>query len=295
MKTSIVIPNWNGAEKLRKHLPDVLKAAQFSKVDEIIVVDDASTDDSVKVLVSDFPEIKLIKKEHNNGFSSTVNLGVQKASGDFIALVNNDASPRVDFLKFVLPHFDDPKVFSVGCNVGNGGWATATFNNGFFWHNQKGIGSNQEHRTLWASGGSGIFRRTIWNELGGLDILFDPFYEEDVDLGYRATKRGYLNIWEPKSKVEHYKEEGVISENYRKSNIEKIAQRNQLMFIWKNITSPEMINEHKKALFKLLMSHPKYWVIFLSALVKLSKIKAKRNIEIKESTLTDEEVLAIFV
>lgn len=293
MKISIVIPNWNGAEKLRKHLPSVLVSAKYSNIAEIIVSDDASTDNSIEVLEKEFPEVTVAKREKNGGFSSNVNFGVSHTDADLIVLLNSDASPKKDFLDSILPHFKDQKVFSVGCNTG-GSFARADFKDGFFWHNQASEKPKDAHKTLWVSGGSGVFRRSIWNELGGLDTLYDPFYEEDLDLGYRATKRGYLNLWEPKSIVEHYHEEGVIAQNFKKEKVNKIAQRNQLIFIWKNITSPTLFADHKIALIKKLIRHPKYWQIFLLASVNLQKILEKRRIEIKEEKLTDEEVLAMF-
>ncbi len=292
---SIVIPNWNGDGKLQVHLPNVLKAAGVGKVQEVIIVDDASSDKSVDIIKAQFPEIMLIEKKVNSGFSSTVNLGVSKAKGDLIVLLNNDASPEVDFLESLMPHFKDNRVFSVGCNVG-GLWATAKFENGFFWHNQATENPNKStsHETLWVSGGSGIFRKAMWDQLEGLDTLYNPFYEEDVDLGYRALKRGYLNIWESRSRVMHSqkKELGVIATNFSKSKIASVAQRNQLIFIWKNITSSEFISTHKKVLAKILITDPKYWQVFLSAAIKLPEITKKRAIEIKQSKLSDEQVLS---
>lgn len=296
-KIAIVIPNWNGVDKLRRHLPNVLEAARFNKVDEVIISDDASTDNSVEVLKNEFPEVKVVVREKNNGFSSNVNFGVSKTDADFIVLLNNDASPTRDFLKILIPHFENKKVFSIGCNTG-GVWNKAKFKNGFFWHNQADIDPKhikEAHQTLWASGGSAVFRRSIWDELGGLDTLFDPFYEEDLDLGYRARKRGYINLWEPNSKVEHYHEKGVIASNFSKSSISKVAQRNQLIFIWKNITSDNMFSEHQKALIKMLFTHPKYWSIFISALIKWPQISSKRQVEISQTKLTDEQVLASLV
>lgn len=292
-EVSIIIPNWNGENKLKKHLPSVIKAAKHSNTVEVIVVDDASSDGSVRVVKSEFPDVKLITKEKNSGFSSTVNLGVQKSEGDLVVLLNSDASPKEDFLDSLIPHFSDPLVFSVGCDTG-GSFALASFKDGFFWHSQASSKPKTAHKTLWVSGGSGIFRKSIWEELGGLDTVYDPFYEEDLDIGYRAYKRGYTNLWEPKSIVEHYQEEGVISKNFSKSHINSIAQRNQLIFIWKNITSQELISEHKKALLKMLLTHPKYWPIFASAFVKLPDIMKKRKEEQEKSKLTDEEVLALF-
>ncbi|KKR83006.1 MAG: Glycosyl transferase, family 2 [Candidatus Daviesbacteria bacterium GW2011_GWA2_40_9] len=298
MKISIVIPNWNGAEKLQRNLPRVLKATKFSQVEEIIMSDDASTDDSLKIVKSQFKEVVVLesKIERNLGFSSNVDKGAREAKGDLIVLFNTDAAPSKDFLKPILSHFDDPKVFSVGCNTG-GLWATATFHDGFFWHDQARKTSTCEakaHITLWVSGGSGVFRKSLWDEMGGLDTLYDPFYLEDLDLGYRAWKRGYINLWEPKSLVEHYKEPGVIETNYSQKIVSQTAERNLLIFTWKNITSQKLISDHQKTLVLRLLKHPGYSKIFLSALKRLPQILSKRKIEKAQAKLTDEEVFSIF-
>lgn len=288
MRVSIVIPNWNGEDKLRRNLPEVLKVPG---VEEVIVVDDKSTDDSIYLLETKFKQVKLIKKDINQGFSSTVNLGVSQAKGELIFLLNTDAVPEKNCLDYIVPHFKHSKVFSVGLNAG-GNWSWADFKNGYFWHYSKPATKNPStHQTLWVSGGSGVFRKDIWEDLAGLDTLFDPFYEEDVDLGYRATKRGYINIWEPKAGVAHYKEKGVIEENFSKKHVARIAQRNQLIFIWKNITDENLFNSHKIALAKKLITHPRYWSIFLAANKHKKAINKKRQIEKKEARLTDSEIL----
>lgn len=297
MKISIVIPYWNGEEKIKKHLGNVLKFAKENNVLEVIASDDCSSDGTVKILKEEFPDVIIVERSKNGGFASNVNSGFEIAKGEFIFLLNSDATPEKDALKFAMPHFDNPKVFSVGCRVGEGLWSTGKFEKGFFWHNQAENIKEKEikaHQTLWASGGGSIFRKSIWDELGGFDPLYNPFYEEDVDLGYRAMKRGYINIWEPKSEVEHYKEPGVIAENFKKETITKIAERNHLIFIWKNITSNKLIKEHKVALSKMLALHPGYWPVFLSALKKYPEIMKKREIENKEAKLTDEEIFGLF-
>lgn len=295
-KISIVIPYWNGAEKIYKHLPKVLEFAKANKITEVVATDDASTDETVALLKKDFPEIIVVERKINQGFASNVNTGFRKATGDYIFLLNSDAFPKDGALKFALPHFENPKVFSVGCNVG-GLWAIGGFKNGFFWHDQARqttSGEAKAHQTLWASGGSSFFRKSIWEELGGMDELFNPFYVEDVDLGYRATKRGYINIWEQRSRVEHYKESGVIENHFSESTISNIAERNMLIFIWKNITSEKLMAEHQLALAKRLMQHPKYWLIFLAALKKYPEIMSERQREKKYAQLADEEVFNIF-
>lgn len=296
MKTSIVIPYWNGAEKIRKHLPGVLEFARENNVEEVIASDDASTDGTVELLKTQFPDVVVVERKKNEGFASNVNTGFAQAKGDFIFLLNSDASAERDVLKYALPHFEDPKVFSVGCNVG-GLWSVGYFKEGFFCHDQArkvGPCEAKAHRTLWASGGSSIFRKDLWDEMGGLDELYNPFYVEDVDLGFRVTKRGYINIWEPKAHVEHYKEKGVIESNFSPSTINNTSERNMLIFVWKNITDQKMMSEHKAALAKRLIQHPKYWPIFLAAAQKLPLILQRRRLERIKAKLTDEEVFSLF-
>lgn len=292
MTISVVIPNWNGEDKLKRNLP---KALKLKGVLEIIVSDDASTDGSVVMMEREFPSVKVVKKSKNGGFSSNVNYGVSFAKGDLIFLLNSDATPEVDCLKYALGHFENEKIFSVGCNVG-GGWSWAIWRDGWFWTKQMGKESDTEtHQTLWASGGSGIFRRDLWNKLGGLDELMNPFYVEDVDLGYRATKRGYINMFEPKARVEHYKEKGVIEENFTKKKVSDTAERNTLIFIWKNIGDGALVSSHIWNLMLRLIRHPKYWSIFVPALIRLPQILEKRQIEQSRQKLCDRDIFSKFI
>lgn len=290
MKISLVIPNWNGGEKLRLNLPKVLKVRGVS---EVLVSDDGSTDKSVEILENEFPTVKLVKRQNQGGFSTNVNNCFKNATGDLIFLLNSDAAPEEDCVEKVLAHFEDPKVFSVGFNTG-GTWSWGEFKDGFFWHYQAKSTPTEVHETLWASGGSAIFKKSVWEELGGLDELMNPFYEEDVDIGYRSRKRGYINLWDPSAKVEHYKQKGVIEENFSKGFVSRVAQRNQLIFIWKNITDLDLILRHKWALLKMLIIHPKYWLVFWGALIKFPRIARKRTIEIKEFKLKDKDILNRF-
>lgn len=290
MKVSIVIPNWNGEEKLKRNLPKVL---EVKGVDEVIVVDDGSTDGSVKLLVEQFlPKIRLVHRANNGGFSSSVNSGVRAASGDFVFLLNSDAVPETDCIEKLTPHFKDPKIFSVGANVG-GSWNWARWENGWFWHNQYGDKAETEaHPTMWASGGNSLFRKDLWDEFGGLDELMNPFYIEDTDIGYRAWKRGYQNWFEPKSRVEHYKEVGVIEGNFSRRKINLTAQRNELLFIWKNIHQSNLFFQHILRLLSRLILTPGYWRVFLAALTKLPSIVHKRQIEKKYAKVSDTEILS---
>lgn len=246
LSVSIVIPNWNGAALLAKHLPKVIEAAPKA---EIIVVDDHSTDNSVSFLQSRFPKVKTIVKEVNSGFAETVNIGVARARGDIVVLINSDVVPERGFLTPIFKHFQHPEVFGVGClekNPEKGGVVLrgrgiASWQKGFYIHARGEIDGND---TAWVAGGSGAFQRKIWRTLGGLDMIFNPFYWEDIDLSYRARKAGYRVVFEPKSAVWHYHEQGAIKTQFQQNRINRIAFRNQFIFIWKNLTDTGLWFEH---------------------------------------------------
>jgi GT2 family glycosyltransferase len=292
-KFSLIIPTWNGRNLLEKNLPKVIAAIEVKKT-EIVVIDNGSTDGSaayLKTLLSSRTMNRLIALKKNFGFSYAVNLGVKKAKGEIVVLLNNDVVPEKNFLSPLKKLFSDPQVFAVSLHEPQFSWARGEFKDGFLFH-EPGPKTKKTHPSLWASGGSAAFRKSTWQELGGLDDLYRPFYWEDLDLGYRALKRGYQILWEPGSVV-HHRHEATVS-RFPKKYVDLIKQRNELLFIWKNITSQKMFFEHKKYLVKRIMKNPGYLKIFLAALAKLNQVIARRQEEIIAAKLTDEEVFKKF-
>ncbi|MBP9814609.1 glycosyltransferase family 2 protein [Candidatus Woesebacteria bacterium] len=243
---SIVLPNWNGVELLKKNLPSVIDACSNC---EIIVADDASADDSVSFLHEKFPQVRVVSNQSRQGFAGNVNSGVARASGDIVVLLNTDVRPNKDFLKAILPHFDNQNIFAVGCleksyelsGVVNRGRGIARWEKGYFIHAKGDIDASD---TAWVSGGSAAYRRTMWEKLGGMDTMFNPFYWEDIDLSYRAKKAGWEIVFEPKSVIEHYHDQGTIKTSYSKNDVKRIVYRNQYLFIWKNISDISLILSH---------------------------------------------------
>lgn len=285
---SIIIPNWNGEKLLRKNLPKVLE----SGADEVIVVDDGSTDSSDKFVTNLMTKnLRLIKNKKNLGFVYSVNRGVKEAVGEIVVLLNNDVVPEKNFLEPLKEDFTDSKVFAVSLGEPQWSWAKGKWLKGFIEH-EPGEKTKIPRISFWASGGSGAFRKDIWEKLGGMDSLYSPFYWEDVDLSYRAWKRGYKVIWDPRSVVYH-KHEGTIS-RFSKKYVSLIAERNRLLFIWKNITSLKMILEHKFWLGKKLLTQPGYWQPFLIAVKRFPLVLSRRFKEIKEKKVSDEVILSQF-
>ena len=256
MNLSIVIPNYNGQEILKKNLPKVFEALNVYKngKKEIVVTDDYSVDNSINVLEdlktkmeSSYPNIifKLIKNDKNLGFSSNIKIGVKNTKGDILILLNTDVIPQKDFLEPLLKHFSDPNIFAIGCldrSIENEkivlrGRGVGFWKRGFLVHSR---GEVDKTDTLWVNGGSGAFRKDIWEKLGGFDSLYDPFYWEDVDLSYRALKSGYKILFEPKSIVIHEHEKGIIKKKFSSSQVKGIAYKNQFIFVWKNTTDLDL-------------------------------------------------------
>lgn len=260
MNISIVIPNYNGEKLLKENLPKVVEAIKDYKggTIEIIISDDASSDGSVAFLQEFLPTIKekqitgklvLSKRRTNGGFSKNVNRGVKIATGDVLLLLNSDVIPHKGFLKPLLKHFNEPKVFAVGCmdeSIENGkvilrGRGIGKWERGFLLHS---AGSLDGQNTLWVSGGSGAFRKSMWDKLGGLNEIFNPFYWEDIDLSYRAQKAGFLTLFEKESTVIHEHSKGTIQTSFKSDNIQKIVYRNQFLFVWLNITDGSLFFNH---------------------------------------------------
>ncbi|MBU3956790.1 glycosyltransferase family 2 protein [Patescibacteria group bacterium] len=288
-RSSIIIPNWNGEKLLRKNLPRVLDAVDDA---EVIVVDDASTDRSVNFIKKTYSQVRLAVHRKNRGFAATCNHGVNLAKGEIVVLLNTDVVPQRGFLEPILEDFLDTKVFAVGCGEVDSGPGWAVFKNGAVELVRKKR-LKKKSSAFWASGGQSAFSREKWLALGGFDYLYQPFYLEDVDLCYRAWKRGFEILWDPRSIVRH-KHRGVIKTRFSKKSIVLVTERNHLLFIWKNITAPEMIVTHKTWLKKRLLTEPGYWRPFLAALIKLPLVLPRRLKERKESKISDAKIFEIF-
>ncbi len=248
MKISVVIPNWNGVYLMRKHLANVITASPGA---EVIVADDMSTDGSVEFLRKNFPAVRVVAGKRREGFAANVDRGAAAAHGDILVLLNTDVEPEAGYLKPLVQRFSDAQVFAVGCleksheqgSVIRRGRGIARWEKGLYVHAR---GEVDKTDTAWVSGGSGAFRRSMWEKLGGMDTVYNPFYWEDIDLSYRARKAGWKILFEPKSVVHHWHEEGKIKREFSASDVKRIAYRNQFIFIWKNLSDGAILVAHAR-------------------------------------------------
>ncbi|MCR4648031.1 MAG: glycosyltransferase family 2 protein [Lachnospiraceae bacterium] len=250
MKVSVIIPNYNGIRYLSKCLAE-LDRQDFRDFD-IIVVDDASTEEGVAETVAAYPRARLIKHTENYGFAKSVNDGIKASDSEYVFLLNNDAYVDEGCLRELVSAFDresqNAKIFSVQCKmlsavnhalIDNAG----DFYNIFGWARTRGkdklADSHSKPSEIFsACAGAAIYDRKAVTEIG----MFDEnhfCYLEDVDLGYRAKLYGYKNLYEPKAKVFH---EGSATSGSRHNEFKvKLAARNSILVRFKNQTTLQKI------------------------------------------------------
>jgi GT2 family glycosyltransferase len=255
---SIVIPNYNGRDILPQTLDGALAAlAAYSGRGELIVVDDASTDDSVGMLRDRYPTIKVVRHETNRGFAEAVHTGVNVSQYAIVILLNSDVHSDTNFIAPLVRWFEQADTFSVSPLIMDRdhrpqrvSWNRLKIIRGEIrktsWDLQQATAAcsrGQPLKSLFASGGSVALRKDMFLELGGFLPIFKPFYGEDRDLGTRAWRRGWLTFFEPQSLVVH-DHVGTIKRFFPKQHVKVIRKRNRFLYQWIHLSGRTLAFSH---------------------------------------------------
>jgi GT2 family glycosyltransferase len=211
---SIIIPNYNGQKYLGECI-DSLQRIDFPREQyEVIVVDNASSDNSVEFISSTYPDVILITAEENLGFASGCNLGIKNSSGKYIVLLNNDTVVDINWLKELVAVADNDKdvvitgsklLFKLKPNeIQNAmSFLTTRGDGGDIGSHQLDEGQYDTTREVMAvCGASMLIKRTLIEDIGAFDEDFFAYYE-DMDLCYRARLYGKKIVFAAKSIVYH--------------------------------------------------------------------------------------------
>jgi GT2 family glycosyltransferase len=261
---------------------------------EIIVINDYPQDNINKQVKKILPEAIIVNNKKNLGFAGSVNKGILQTKRDYIFLMNSDVIlQNSSFLKALEYFKKDQKLFAVGfAQIEKDGSIVGAnhfyFKDGLINHFHLSSNINQPTFNFWAEGGSSIFRKRLLIDLGLFDKLYNPFYWEDIDLSYRAWKAGYKVLYDPNIKVQHH-HESTIRKYFNKSEIQKIAFRNQLIFHWKNLTDRDLIFKHLLNLPRLI-----FFPGFFDALMRLPKILKSRKKTIELFVKGDKKIIDQF-
>ena len=220
MKTAIVILNWNTADYLRRFLPGVLASCKGREA-EVIVADNASTDNSLAVLREEFPDVRVIALDRNYGFTGGYNRALDAVEAEYFLLLNTDIEVPEGWLDPLVEWMDahpacgacGPKLLSFKERnrfeyAGAAGGLLDPL--GYPLCRGRILSRVEEDRgqydspasVCWISGAALLVRSSLWRELGGLDDRFFAHMEE-IDFCWRAQLRGWTVDMVPASHVYH--------------------------------------------------------------------------------------------
>jgi GT2 family glycosyltransferase len=249
MRASVIVPNYNGRRFLDTCLGALFRQTYPPELLEVVLVDDASTDDSVAWVREHYEGVKIVALASNSGLAAGCNAGARAATGDLLVMLNNDteaepgwlaalveaasAHPEAGAIASKMLLFDRREVLH---NAGDLMGADGIPRNRGVWEVDEG--QYDAHGEVFGGCGGGVaYRRAAWEAAGGFDErLF--MYLEDVDLAWRLQLLGWRAIFAPEARLYHHLSAtggGVLASYY--------TGRNTLWVIAKDMPAP-LIRKH---------------------------------------------------
>lgn len=247
---TIIVLNWNGRALLEQCLPALLQ--QNYPNFNVLLVDNASEDDSVGYVKSQFPQIQVIQNEANLGFAKGNNLGIQNTESDIVVLLNTDVTVQSNWLSDLIgPMVSDETIGVAGCKLlfpeGNiiqhaGGYLTFPLAYSQHYHyreRDEGQVSGVKDVPYVTAAVFAIRRETLIN-VGLLDGGFSPFYYEEVDYCYRVKEAGWRVVLVGNAAATHWESTSMK----KVPDLQKRAfHKNRLRFILKHYTKEQFLHD----------------------------------------------------
>ncbi|WP_034057975.1 glycosyltransferase family 2 protein [Lacinutrix jangbogonensis] len=307
MKTAVVILNWNGKALLRKFLPSIIEHSQDAT---IYVADNASTDDSISFIESDFPEVKIIRNKENGGYAKGYNDALKHLEEDIFCLVNSDIevtknwlTPVIDTFKtedntaIIQPKILDYKKKTYFEYAGAAGGFIDKYGYPYcrgriFEEIEEDQGQyNDNTNIFWASGACFFIRKEVFNALNGFDESFFAHMEE-IDLCWRAFNLGFTSKYVSQSIVYHIGGATLSKTNPKKTylnfrnslaTLTKNASGNLFVLLFTRLTldglaAIKFLFELKFAhIFAILKAHISFYAMLPMLLKQRNMLKQKTN------------------
>ncbi len=285
---SIVIPNYNGQQLLVETIKCAQEALESSTISdfEIIVSDDASTDDSVNLILHDFPDVILVRSEVNTGFAGNMNRGIKRASKDLVCFLNSDVQLTSSYFTSQLSLFENEQTFGVmgaiydqETNKPQDGAKNPGIGFLRIESNKNTFSSTDLLPTMFLSGANALVRREYLNQLGGFCELYNPYYSEDVDLGLQAWRRGWKLYFQPLA-ICHHAQSSTIKK-LPSQRVRMIAKRNKHFLHFLHL--PPVLNWMYlisvlfNALGQLLIGNTLHFNAVISVFKNLKKLQKERK------------------
>jgi GT2 family glycosyltransferase len=245
-RVSVVIPTYRGGPELQACLESL--TSQASNGFDVTVVDDAP-DPATSALVSGFPRVRYLPNPRNLGFAAAVNRGIRATTGGWALVLNDDTvvepgtmaaihtatEYNLDMGACFVRLSDRPTVDSAGIIVHPDGSSTERGRN----EPSDDARFRAPAEVFGPSGSAGVYRRSVFDDVGGFDERFFAYYE-DVDFAWRARSRGYRCRFLPEARVLHQHSATWGRMSPRKV---QLLERNRLWNLWKNYPSRYLVEE----------------------------------------------------
>ncbi|MCT4615834.1 MAG: glycosyltransferase family 2 protein [Marinifilaceae bacterium] len=255
-KLAVVILNWNGLDLLKELIPHLEKYSKREWSD-LYVADNCSSDESVKYLRENHPDIKIIELDENYGFSGGYNKSLSMLEHDFFVLLNSDVEVTENWLDpiyhmmcnddkigIVQPkikdYYDRNKFEYAGACGGFVDFLGYPFCRGRIFDSleEDSLQYNSIKQVFWASGAAMFVRAELYKNLGGLDEMFFAHMEE-IDFCWRSQRAGYKVMANPNSTVYHMGGATLSKYNSRKLFLNF---RNNLLMLAKNLSFAKFLS-----------------------------------------------------
>ncbi len=243
MKTTVIIPNYNGKHFLEDCLTALSKQTQRDFC--TLVIDNGSSDGSVEYIRECFPKVEVVSCKKNYGFCGAVNRGIRMAKTPYVLLLNNDTEAEAGLIEELERAMErHPKAFSVSSKILQFRERERMDDAGDMyclvgWQFQRGVARSEkyfvkEERIFSACAAAAIYRRKVFEKIGYFDEQHFA-YLEDMDIGFRARIYGYQNWFCPAARVYHVGS-GTSGSKYNSFKV-KLSARNSVYMNYKNMPS----------------------------------------------------------
>jgi len=253
----LAILNYNGRNHLEQLLPTAMTAAQkYPGHCCVLVLDNRSTDPDADWVRREFPGVEVVEAPEND-FLFSYNWLAGRRSEDLIVFLNNDLKLDRDFVLPLARHLESADVFAAGASSYDWegkertcGPTQIKLRNGFY-HWPYETSRQETCHTLFTSGGFMAVDRLKFLDLGGFNRLFHPAYHEDVELCFRAWRRGWRCVYEPSSLVWHREKASWNKNPFDRTEL--LRSRNELLFQWSSLPMNRQIWRRRWSVVKLVL------------------------------------------
>jgi GT2 family glycosyltransferase len=298
IRCSVVVLNFELRDVVLDCLASLTRAV--GPADEIILVDNASTDDSVAAVRQAFPDVRIVENAENR-YIFGLNDGLAQARGRYVAFCNNDMTVERDFIESLVTCFDAEDVFAACARIvqpdgrDQGSRTAGVWKHGLLFYEPLPH-TDAVTDCFFAVGGQSLFRRDRLLALGSIDELLWPMYHEDIELSYRAWKAGWRVLYAPDA-VCHHLGSQTSARVFTRVELRSFVRQNELLTVWKNIDDPVMLLQHAgwlgpRLVAALLRGDRATLVGFARALCRMPRALGSRRSARRTARRTDREVLA---